>query len=103
MPPGWQPFTVRYRYRDTFYAITVVPAEPGAVGVTLDGVERAEPDIPLENDGAAHTVEVRVTGAGVSAPKIVAPVQVSHRLTQIEADSVSANSDESAESVGGGS
>ncbi|HEU5217108.1 MAG TPA: protein ndvB, partial [Gemmatimonadales bacterium] len=68
LPAGWKPFEVRYRHRETQYRISVVPADNGAVGMTVDGVERSEPEIHLENDGAMHTVEVRVTGDGVRAP-----------------------------------
>jgi cellobiose phosphorylase len=68
LPPGWQPFTVSYRFRNTLYRISVVPAENGAVGVTVDGAERPEHDIPLQDDGVAHVVEVRVAGAGAGVP-----------------------------------
>ncbi len=67
LPPAWQPFTLRYRFGDTVYRIAVVPAEGGAPGITLDGLELADGAIPLEDDRVAHTVEVRVTGARASA------------------------------------
>jgi len=71
MPPGWGPFTVQYRFGGTVYRISVVPAENGAVGVTVDGVERQEHDIPLQDDGVAHVVEVRVAGAGAGVPALL--------------------------------
>jgi cyclic beta-1,2-glucan synthetase len=67
LPPGWKPFSLRYLYRETQYRITVVPAEAGSAGVTLDGVERPEPVVPLVDDRAIHTVEVRVVGTGSPA------------------------------------
>ena len=68
LPPSWKPFSVRYLYRETLYQISVVPAE--SAGVTLDGVERADPAIPLVDDRAVHTVEVRVVGTGAPAPLV---------------------------------
>ena len=68
LPPSWKPFSVRYLYRETLYRISVVPAEVGSAGVTLDGVERTDPAIPLVDDRATHTVEVRVVGTGAPAP-----------------------------------
>jgi cellobiose phosphorylase len=107
MPPGWQPFTVRYRFGETFYRISVVPAENGASGVTVDGVDRPELDIPLLNDGAAHTVEVRTTGDGVFAPSIAAPVHALPQISPMGADSTDGKSSSqpvaSVESGGDGS
>jgi cyclic beta-1,2-glucan synthetase len=67
LQPGWKPFSVRYLYRDTQYRITVVPSGVGAPGVTLDGVERPDMAIPLVDDRAIHTIEVRVVGTGSPA------------------------------------
>jgi len=68
LPPSWKPFSVRYLYRETLYQISVVPAE--SAGVTLDGVERSDPAIPLVDDRTVHTVEVRVVGTATPAPQV---------------------------------
>jgi cellobiose phosphorylase len=62
VPADWGTYAVDYRYRDTTYRITVVqPAVPeGASTVTVDGVMQAEPVISLVDDGAHHSVEVRL-------------------------------------------
>ena len=50
LPPGWQPFTVRYRYRETHYHLTVRPDPDGeAIGTVL-----------LVDDRQEHAVEVRI-------------------------------------------
>jgi len=61
VPDHWQSYKIHYRYRDTFYRITINCAEDGAGGVTLDGVVLNEVDvIPLVNDREEHHVEVVV-------------------------------------------
>lgn len=67
LPPGWKPFSVRYLYRDTQYRITVIPSGVDTPGVTLDGIERPDTAIPLVDDRATHTIEVRVVGTGSPA------------------------------------
>ena len=60
LPVDWPGFTLRYRYRETFYCITVTqwPAGEGALTVTLDGVVRGDAAIPLVDDRQEHRVEV---------------------------------------------
>jgi cyclic beta-1,2-glucan glucanotransferase len=50
LPPGWQPFTVQYRYRETQYHLTVRPDPEGKAAVT----------VPLVDDRSEHEVEVRI-------------------------------------------
>jgi cellobiose phosphorylase len=50
LPPGWQPFTVRYRYRETYFRLTVRPDPAGHASAT----------VPLVDDREEHAVEVRI-------------------------------------------
>ena len=66
MPPEWNGFTLRYRYRETFYEIAVRPSEvddsgmPQVDGVRVDGVEQAGGFALLSDDRQEHRVEVRI-------------------------------------------
>ena len=62
LPPGWKSFKIHYRYRETFYHITI---RNGGVGSTVkqvvaDGIEQAEKSVPLADDRNHHNVEVEV-------------------------------------------
>jgi cellobiose phosphorylase len=61
LPADWPGFALHYRYRETVYhiAVTQRPAGRGETRVTVDGVERPDPAIPLVDDRQEHTVEVR--------------------------------------------
>jgi cellobiose phosphorylase len=50
LPSGWQPFTVRYRYRETYFRVTVLPDQDGETAAT----------VPLVDDRQEHAVEVRI-------------------------------------------
>jgi cellobiose phosphorylase len=71
IPAHWESYKIHYRYRETFYHITVkrVGEEPGSVSrVTLDGAVVTGPGtdgagrpqgiIPLVDDRREHYVEV---------------------------------------------
>jgi cellobiose phosphorylase len=59
VPDHWPSYKIHYRYRDTFYHITINCAEGGAGRVTLDGAVLNEVDvIPLVDDRQEHHVEV---------------------------------------------
>ena len=66
MPPAWNEFTLRYRYRETWYHIAVRRGEadaaalPEATIVTVDGVVQANNTVALADDGLEHRVEVLV-------------------------------------------
>jgi cellobiose phosphorylase len=64
LPADWHGFKLHYRYRETVYhiAVTLMPAGTGETRVTVDGVERPDPAIPLVDDRREHTVEVRIAG-----------------------------------------
>ncbi|MGD9643216.1 MAG: glucoamylase family protein [Elusimicrobiales bacterium] len=62
VPDDWNSYKLHYRYRETFYHITVTRAGPGGavLGVTADGAERADGCVPLADDRAEHSAEIRI-------------------------------------------
>jgi cyclic beta-1,2-glucan synthetase len=66
LPPEWNEFALRYRYRDTHYHIAVSRTEVesgeelGAASVTVDGVTQEGNFVLLADDRREHRVEVRV-------------------------------------------
>jgi cyclic beta-1,2-glucan synthetase len=69
MPSHWKEFALRYRYRETYYDITVRERgvesmeEPGALSMTFDGVAQDGDSILLADDRSEHRVEVIVSSA----------------------------------------
>jgi cyclic beta-1,2-glucan synthetase len=65
LPRAWDSFKIHYRYRETFYHITVkkikADAAP-AIRVTVDGTLQADGTIPLIDDRREHQVEVLAAG-----------------------------------------
>jgi cyclic beta-1,2-glucan synthetase len=69
IPAGWGSFKIHYRYRETFYHISVEQVEKTpepVVRATLDGVDldqegRGQTTIPLVDDRRDHYVEVRLS------------------------------------------
>ena len=62
LPEEWRGFTLRYRYRETTYAIAITQtaSATGEMQVTVDGVDQPDPVIPLVDDHREHAVEVRL-------------------------------------------
>ncbi len=66
LPPEWNEFALRYRYRETSYHITVRRTELegneeiATASVTIDGVAQAGNFVLLVDDRQEHHVEVRV-------------------------------------------
>jgi cyclic beta-1,2-glucan synthetase len=62
LPVDWPGFTLRYRYRETTYAIAVTQTAgaTGEIRVTVDGVDQPDAVIPLVDDHREHAVEVRL-------------------------------------------
>ena len=62
LPPQWQAFTIHYRYRETFYHITVSNAGGGKPvnRVVLDGEEQPDKTVRLIDDRNKHEMEVDV-------------------------------------------
>ncbi len=66
LPAGWDSFTLRYRYRETFYRIAVSTShaagtdESGCVQLSLDGIVQPEGVLTLMNDLHEHAITVRL-------------------------------------------
>ena len=65
LPPDWQDFKLRYRYRDTEYSIAVTLVSTltdtdSKMLITVDGVVQKDAVISLRDDRQAHLVEVQI-------------------------------------------
>jgi cellobiose phosphorylase len=66
LPSEWNEFSLRYRYRETYYHIVVRRSgveggeELDAASITVDGVAQEGPFVLLADDRQEHRVEVRV-------------------------------------------
>ena len=63
LPADWMSFRMHYRYRDTFYHITVARAGPGSevVSVTVDGLAQSDGSVHLGDDRKEHFVEIKIS------------------------------------------
>jgi len=83
VPPSWNEYSLRYRYRETYYRIAVRRTaadgdeEPDAVTVTVDGVVQEGNFVVLADDRQDHDVDVRVA---FSAPPAPAPLDAALSL-----------------------
>ena len=62
LPPEWKSFTVRYRYRNTYYLIKVIQSDPAT-----NGIDEKNNTILLVDDKQEHTVELYVNANAVKA------------------------------------
>jgi len=63
LPRAWDSFKMHYRYRDTFYHITITRIGAGSGDkdqLRLDGNELTGRAVPLVADGQTHHVEMRI-------------------------------------------
>ncbi len=62
IPAEWKSFCLHYRYRETFYHITVTRAGPGCevVSMTVDGLVQSDGTAQLVDDRKEHFVEIKV-------------------------------------------
>lgn len=62
LPADWPTFKIHYRYRETFYHITVRNAGIGKVvqRVMVDGVEQPECMLLMKDDRHDHVVEMEI-------------------------------------------
>ena len=62
LPAHWKEFTLRYRYRETTYRITVLQTQTDReeMQVTVDGMKQDDGVIHLVDDHREHTAEVRI-------------------------------------------
>src|SRR6185312_116358 len=65
LPESWSTFKIHYRYRETFYHITIHNRRGGSAVelVVVDGAEQLERFVPLVDDRNDHHVEVAVGSA----------------------------------------
>ncbi len=62
LPADWRTFTIRYRYRETYYTIAVRNFGGGKMVKRLmaDGVEQTDGQLRLNDDGQTHYVEMEI-------------------------------------------
>lgn len=61
IPPQWPSYKIHYRYRATFYHITIHNKGASVVGrVIVDGVEQLDKTIPLIDDRSHHEVNIEL-------------------------------------------
>jgi cellobiose phosphorylase len=62
LPEGWRNVTLRYRYHETMYKITItqLSADNGEPGIEVDSIACPKEIIPLVNDHNEHCVEIRI-------------------------------------------
>jgi cellobiose phosphorylase len=60
LPADWKSFLLHYRYRETFYHITVTRSGPGfnVVSTTVDDLLQSDREVLLVDDHKEHFVEV---------------------------------------------
>jgi cyclic beta-1,2-glucan synthetase len=60
LPADWQKLNIKYRFRETYYLITVIQKHEGSKSVTLslDGKTQNDSSIHLIDDQKEHSVEV---------------------------------------------
>jgi len=64
LPSDWQTYRVSYRYRETFYHISIIQLNntDADAGVTVDGARKEDNFIYLVDDHQPHQVEVKLSG-----------------------------------------
>ena len=62
VPADWKSFKLHYRYRETFFHITILQPEPSRTvkRITVDGIDQPDQVIPLIDDRQHHQVEVEL-------------------------------------------
>jgi cellobiose phosphorylase len=63
LPAEWKDCKIHYRYRETFYHITLHAGQTGGPNVSrvvLDGTAQTESTVPLVDDRQEHEVEIEL-------------------------------------------
>jgi len=62
IPQEWKSYTVRYRYKNTFYQITFnQEQQAGETVILLDNMKQSQNNILLVDDGLEHAVTVKLS------------------------------------------
>jgi cellobiose phosphorylase len=77
VPAAWKSFRIHYRFRQTFYHITIQPSgeHVNEGRLRLDGVELSEDFIPLIDDGGEHQVVVELGEITLEAAEIQSGIE----------------------------
>jgi len=62
LPAAWEGYKLHYRYRETYYRITIAKAPDGMARVLVDGVAQPDASLPLVDDRHDHQVQVFIGG-----------------------------------------
>jgi cellobiose phosphorylase len=70
LPADWTVFQMHYRFRETFYHITIHSEGAGATvsRLTIDGNESADDFITLVDDRRDHEIAIEMTIAEIAVP-----------------------------------
>jgi cellobiose phosphorylase len=62
IPVDWESYRLHYRYRETFYHITVTRAGPGCevASIVVDGLVQSDGSVHLVDDRKEHFVEIKI-------------------------------------------
>ncbi|MBI4863725.1 MAG: cyclic beta 1-2 glucan synthetase [Candidatus Riflebacteria bacterium] len=60
LPSAWEGFKLHYRYRDTYYHVTVKRTDGSNAGLTVDGVPQPELAIRLVDDRVEHHAQLNL-------------------------------------------
>jgi cellobiose phosphorylase len=60
LPASWDGFKLHYRYRETFFHITIAKSADGVARITVDGQEQQTQSIQLVDDRRDHTVLAQI-------------------------------------------
>ncbi|MDQ3232739.1 MAG: hypothetical protein M3Q07_13055, partial [Pseudobdellovibrionaceae bacterium] len=71
IPPEWPGFSLSYRFRETFYEISVHVCKAKEPRIILDGVVQTEAGVPLVDDRQKHRMEWNCAGKLSSFSPIV--------------------------------
>src|SRR4051812_31522072 len=69
LPAEWGMFQIHYRYRETFYHITIHNGGLSATvsRLTIDGADSSDDFVTLIDDGQDHQVEVEMQPSRIAA------------------------------------
>ena len=62
LPASWKSFKLHYRYRETFFHITITQSESGqsVKRILVDGIEQPDKVVPLHDDRQNHQIEIEL-------------------------------------------